>query len=108
MTGVVKLGAESLGSNNPDSQVMLMNAVKDVASALGELIQATKAASGKPIDDPSMGQLKGSARVIYFCNCCKLYIENVYFILKCFELCINKDYYFIGNGNKCNIIVKNR
>ncbi|XP_026471781.1 talin-1-like [Ctenocephalides felis] len=64
LTGVVKLGAESLGSNNPDSQVMLMNAVKDVASALGELIQATKAASGKPIDDPSMGQLKGSARVM--------------------------------------------
>lgn len=79
MAGVVKLGAESLGSNNPDSQVMLMNAVKDVASALGELIQATKAASGKPIDDPSMGQLKGSARVIYL-------FENRYFYFWYFNI----------------------
>lgn len=44
---VVKYGAASLGSDNPESQVMLINAVKDVANALGDLIQATKCASGK-------------------------------------------------------------
>jgi talin len=45
---------------------MLINAVKDVASALGDLIQATKAASGKTITDPSMNHLKESAKVINF------------------------------------------
>ncbi|XP_065332613.1 talin-2 isoform X2 [Cloeon dipterum] len=61
---VVKHGAASLGSNNPEAQVMLINAVKDVASALGDLIQATKAASGKSITDPSMNHLKESAKVV--------------------------------------------
>ncbi|XP_017774741.1 PREDICTED: talin-2 isoform X2 [Nicrophorus vespilloides] len=61
---VVKFGAASLGSDNPDSQVMLINAVKDVASALGDLIHATKAASGKPINDPAMSHLKDSAKVM--------------------------------------------
>lgn len=42
---------------------MLINAVKDVATALGDLIQATKAASGKNINDPSMNELKESAKV---------------------------------------------
>lgn len=59
----VKLGACSLGSSQPDSQVMVINAVKDVASALGDLINATKLASGKPVTDPSMQDLKESARV---------------------------------------------
>ncbi|XP_073980591.1 talin_middle and talin-RS domain-containing protein rhea isoform X4 [Rhodnius prolixus] len=61
---VVKFGAASLGSNNPEAQVMLINAVKDVASALGDLIQATKAASGKSINDPTMNTLKESAKVM--------------------------------------------
>ncbi|XP_046743830.1 talin-1 isoform X2 [Diprion similis] len=61
---VVKYGAASLGSHNPEAQVMLINAVKDVASALGDLIQATKTASGKPINDPSMAHLKDSAKVM--------------------------------------------
>lgn len=59
----VKRGACSLGSSQPDSQVMVINAVKDVASALGDLINCTKLASGKPIHDPSMQDLKESARV---------------------------------------------
>lgn len=42
---------------------MLINAVKDVASALGDLMQSTKAASGKGIQDPAMHQLKDSAKV---------------------------------------------
>lgn len=69
----VKHGAASLGSNQPDSQVMVMNAVKDVAAALGELINATKLASGKPINDPAMNDLKDSAKV-----CC--FFVSVFFI----------------------------
>ena len=42
---------------------MLVNAVKDVAMALGDLIHATKAASGKSIHDPAMTSLKESAKV---------------------------------------------
>lgn len=45
-------------------QVVLINAVKDVAKALGDLIRATKAAAGKPHDDPAMLQLKSSAKVV--------------------------------------------
>lgn len=67
MAEAVKHGACSLGSAQPDSQVMVINAVKDVASALGDLINATKLASGKPINDPSMQDLKESARVSTLC-----------------------------------------
>ncbi|KAK1157991.1 talin-2 isoform X1 [Acipenser oxyrinchus oxyrinchus] len=58
LTDVVKLGATSIGSDDPETQVVLINAVKDVAKALAELIGATKCASGKPAGDPSMYQLK--------------------------------------------------
>ncbi|KAJ8287119.1 hypothetical protein GJAV_G00047860 [Gymnothorax javanicus] len=61
---VVKLGAASLGAEDPETQVVLINAVKDVAKALGDLIGATKAAAGKPHDDPAMLQLKNSAKVM--------------------------------------------
>jgi len=42
---------------------MLINSVKDVASALGDLVHATKSASGKSINDPAMVYLKDSAKV---------------------------------------------
>lgn len=45
------------------AQVVLINAVKDVAKALGDLISATKAAAGKSGDDPAVYQLKNSAKV---------------------------------------------
>uniref|UniRef100_A0A671LTR4 Talin-1-like n=1 Tax=Sinocyclocheilus anshuiensis TaxID=1608454 RepID=A0A671LTR4_9TELE len=64
LADVVKLGAASLGAEDPETQVVLINAVKDVAKALGDLISATKAASGKPHDDPAMLQLKNSAKVM--------------------------------------------
>ncbi|KAA0703636.1 Talin-1 [Triplophysa tibetana] len=64
LSDVVKLGAASLGSEDPETQVVLINAVKDVAKALGDLISATKAAAGKPHDDPAMLQLKNSAKVM--------------------------------------------
>jgi talin len=43
--------------------VVLINAVKDVAKALGDLISATKAAAGNVGDDPAVWQLKNSAKV---------------------------------------------
>uniref|UniRef100_A0A8C5EJF7 Talin-2 n=1 Tax=Gouania willdenowi TaxID=441366 RepID=A0A8C5EJF7_GOUWI len=64
LTDVVKLGAASIGSDDPETQVVLINAVKDVAKALAELISATKCASGKAADDPSMFQLKSAAKVM--------------------------------------------
>uniref|UniRef100_A0A671Y6S6 Talin 2 n=1 Tax=Sparus aurata TaxID=8175 RepID=A0A671Y6S6_SPAAU len=64
LTEVVKLGATSMGSEDPETQVVLINAVRDVAKALAELIGATKCAAGKPADDPSMYQLKGAAKVM--------------------------------------------
>ena len=42
---------------------MLINAVKDVTSALGDLMQATKCASGKNMQHPAMHQLKDTAKV---------------------------------------------
>lgn len=65
LADAVKRGACTLGSSQPDSQVMVINAVKDVAAALGELINATKLASGKPIHDPTMQDLKETARVSF-------------------------------------------
>nr|XP_019934930.1 PREDICTED: talin-2 isoform X6 [Paralichthys olivaceus] len=64
LTEVVKLGATSMGSEDPETQVVLINAVRDVAKALAELIGATKCAAGKPADDSSMYQLKGAAKVM--------------------------------------------
>ncbi|KAG7155036.1 Talin-2-like, partial [Homarus americanus] len=64
LSDIVKSGASSLGANNTEPQVMLLNAVKDVAMALGDLIHATKAASGKSLNDPAMTTLKESAKVM--------------------------------------------
>lgn len=64
LTEAVKYGAATLGgTNNSEAQVMLLNSVKDVAIALNELIEATKTASGKNINDPAMMHLKDSAKV---------------------------------------------
>ena len=43
--------------------MLLINAVKDVATALGDLINATKNSSGKSVNDPTMSTLKDSAKV---------------------------------------------
>jgi talin len=52
LADTVKLGAASLGCDQPDAQVLLINAVKDVASSLSELIVAIKlvSAENKPQD----------------------------------------------------------
>ncbi|XP_060579795.1 talin-1-like isoform X4 [Ruditapes philippinarum] len=64
LADVVKFGAGSLGSEQQEAQVLLINAVKDVASALSDLISATKNASGKNVQDPAMLHLKESAKVM--------------------------------------------
>ncbi|BFZ14072.1 hypothetical protein BsWGS_17114 [Bradybaena similaris] len=64
LADVVKLGAASLGSEQSEAQVLLINAVKDVASALSDLISATKNASGKSVHDSAMLTLKDSAKVM--------------------------------------------
>ncbi|XP_055955771.1 talin-2-like isoform X4 [Patella vulgata] len=64
LADVVKFGAGSLTSEQPEAQVLLINAVKDVASALSDLISATKNASGKDVQDPAMHHLKDSAKVM--------------------------------------------
>ena len=47
-----------------------MNAAKDVAQSLGDLIASTRSAAGKSVQDPSMEQLKESARVRRLCQTC--------------------------------------
>lgn len=60
---VVKMGAMSLGASNPEPQVLLLNAARDVAAALRDLAAATTAASGKHVAHPHMQRLKHAAKV---------------------------------------------
>ncbi len=59
LTDAVKLGAASLGCEQPDAQVLLINAVKDVAAALSDLISTIKLASN---NESSTGLLSESAK----------------------------------------------
>ena len=59
----VKLGAASLTSEDMEAQLLLLTAVKDVAGSLGDLVNCTRLASGKSVQDPSMENLKASAKV---------------------------------------------
>ena len=52
-----------LPSLPPFPQLLLLNAVRDVANAMGNLIDATKVASGKSVTDPAMENLKEVAKV---------------------------------------------
>jgi hypothetical protein len=58
LSQTVKLVASSLGSNNSDAQILLLNAVKDVVISLGELIKATNMAIGKCTNDSEIIFLK--------------------------------------------------
>ena len=72
LANTVKRGATSLGADDPDTQVILINAVRDVASALGDLINATKDATGKASQDHAMFHLRASAKVSnckLWCHC---------------------------------------
>ncbi|VIO95611.1 Talin 1, putative [Brugia malayi] len=64
LSDAVKNGAVSLSSDNAEAQVMVIHAVRDVAAALSNLIQATKNASGRSLHDPAMGYLKEAAKIM--------------------------------------------
>ena len=59
----VKRGVESLTSEDIEAQLLLLTAVKDVALSLSDLIDSTRLASGKSMQDPAMEKLKSSAKV---------------------------------------------
>lgn len=50
----VKQGASSLGSDDVNAQVMLLNGAKDMAGALSELMSSTRNASGKSVKVSSL------------------------------------------------------
>jgi len=70
-------------------QVMLVNAVKDVASALRDLIGATKNAAGKSPVDPTVRILKESAKVTHL----QLVVNSIY---------NNNNKYFSLSANLCH------
>ena len=64
----MKLGAAALPADDVEAQLLLLTAAKDVAISLRDLIDATRMASGKNVQDPSMEKLKGSAKVGVACS----------------------------------------
>lgn len=64
LSDAVKNGAASLSGDSAESQVLVIHAVRDVAAALSNLIQATKNASGRHPQDPAMNNLKEAAKVM--------------------------------------------
>uniref|UniRef100_A0A1I8B1N6 Vinculin n=1 Tax=Meloidogyne hapla TaxID=6305 RepID=A0A1I8B1N6_MELHA len=64
LTEAVKSGASKLSPDSTEAQVMMIHAVRDVASALSNLIQATTHASGRSTNDPAIGNLKEAAKVM--------------------------------------------
>ncbi|KAK3099739.1 hypothetical protein FSP39_008848 [Pinctada imbricata] len=63
LADMVKLGAISLGSENSSSQVLLLGAVKDVASALTDLLNTAKTSSEKPDADMTAVEQKKEVAV---------------------------------------------
>jgi talin len=49
-----------------DLKFQVIHAVRDVAAALSNLIQATTHASGRTPNDPAIGNLKEAAKVYHF------------------------------------------
>ncbi|KAI6179916.1 BMA-TLN-1, isoform b [Aphelenchoides besseyi] len=62
LSNAVRQAAPMLSNDSPESQGLVLHAVRDVASALSNLIQATKNASGRNPQDPAMNNLKDSAK----------------------------------------------
>ncbi|KAI6216966.1 BMA-TLN-1, isoform b [Aphelenchoides fujianensis] len=62
LTSAVREAAPTLSNDSPESQILVIHAVRDVAAALSNLIQATKNASGRNPQDPAMSNLKDSAK----------------------------------------------
>ena len=53
----IRAGAASLGSNNKETQVMLLNTAKDVTISLHGLISQAKSANGHNVDHPAYNQV---------------------------------------------------
>ena len=53
----IRAGAASLGSNNKETQVMLLNSAKDVTMSLHSLISQAKSANGHNVDHPAYNQV---------------------------------------------------
>ncbi|KAL3090978.1 hypothetical protein niasHS_007353 [Heterodera schachtii] len=64
LSEAVKCGAATLSSDSAEAQVMVIHAVRDVAAALSNLIQATTHASGRTPNDPAIGNLKEASKVM--------------------------------------------
>ena len=62
LSDAVRQGAPALSNDSAESQVLVIHAVRDVAAALSNLIQATKNASGRNPQDPAMNNLKVSCQ----------------------------------------------
>ncbi|CAD5122867.1 DgyrCDS11268 [Dimorphilus gyrociliatus] len=77
----VKRGAAALGADQPEAQALLLHAIKDVATALSELVSATKQAVGRNENTQSVGYLKDSAKQM---------IENITQLLKTVKTVENK------------------
>ena len=80
LSEAVKLGAASLGSDQPDAQVLLINAVKDVASALTDLISAIKITTNQSNDDQNEETTEYSASLLR--ESAKNMVTNVQSLLK--------------------------
>ncbi|KJE89680.1 hypothetical protein CAOG_009384 [Capsaspora owczarzaki ATCC 30864] len=62
LSDACKRGATSISSRDSNAQELLLNAVKDVAAALADLIGSTKTAAGRSVNDPAMEGLKENAK----------------------------------------------
>ncbi|CAF0748960.1 unnamed protein product [Brachionus calyciflorus] len=64
LSDAVKLGAASLGSDQPDAQVLLINSVKDVSTALSNLISTIKLVSSNNTPNRQSVNLTYSASLL--------------------------------------------
>lgn len=87
---------------------MLINAVKDVAKALGDLISATKAAAGKVGDDPAVWQLKNSAKVRGDENTFRRGNGSLCFLLILKTISLPPPLTSPGDGDQCDIPAQDR
>jgi talin len=77
----VKMGAGSLGSEQPEAQILVINSVKDVASSLKELVATIKiVASNNTSNTNSQSQIEYSASLLS--ESAKNMITNVQSLLK--------------------------
>ena len=79
LSDAVKLGSASLGSDQPEAQVLLINSVKDVAAALSDLINTIKiVASGSLVSGENPSAYSGSL----LSESAKVMITNIQSLLK--------------------------